>query len=262
MKKSIKMLAVLAAALLIWIQMSTTVLASETPGYTAGGRGSSTSAPETGEQAEEPEIEYFDELETQNRISTTLFIAGGACVFAGVCGFIGMIIWRRRHRDHSKADKKRILSEIRQAEQRVKEEQRAQAEQPLSVTGSVNLYDMQEDDFNVPQEGPIVPTTPVSMQPEMVRPRVQPVVPHPAAPVREEVQPEKPIVPQPAEKPIVPQKAVYSPVEKPIVPQKAETPVTPPVLQPAPQPAVQPAPAAEDEFDLEEILREVREGLI
>ncbi|MBO5670903.1 MAG: hypothetical protein J6S41_05075, partial [Clostridia bacterium] len=187
MKISRKTLAVLAAALLIWIQMQTVVFATEVPGYSAGGRDTASSAPAEG--AEEPEIEYFEGLKTRNHISTTLFIAGGACVFAGICGFVGMIIWRRRHRDHSAQDKKRILDEIRQEEKRVKEEQRVQAEQSLQVTGRINLYDTQENDFNVPQEAPIVPTTPVSMQPEMVRPRVQPVVPHPAAPVREAVQP-------------------------------------------------------------------------
>lgn len=235
-KKSRKLLAVLVAAVWIWIQMSTTaVLAAEPSANHTGGRDTAAVAPESDANAEEPEIEYFDELKTDNHFSTTLFIAGGIFILIGVGGFVGLLVWHRRsrHRDHSEEDKARILNKIQQAEQRVREQRRQETDAPLQVTAKLNLYDTQENDFAVPQDTPIVPTTPVSMQPKAVRPRVQPVA-------------AQPIV-KPEEKPAAPQAA--EPAEKPIVPQNIE--------QPAAKPAAAPA-----KYDLEDILREVQEGRI
>jgi len=166
-------------------------------------------------------IEYFDDLEVGNRLRDTVFVVGAGCVIAGAAGVLCMLLWRRAElrRDRVQEDREGILIEIEQAEMRNRQIENQPPKKAVemkpenSAVRAVVSY----------ADAPLVPSTPVSMQPnERVRPRVQsaqiPVQPMTVLPVQPSVQPE----------------------EKP-----AET-----------------KPTAQKKYDLEDILREIREGTL
>lgn len=175
---------------------------------------------------EEPENEYFGGPETDETLSSTLYIVGGVLVFAGAGGFVCMFVWRsaNRRRDQSEEVKEVILDEIKKSEEMGRMQQTRKPEpvagRDLPVSGN-SEYAVPELP-PMPKEIPIVPSTPVSMQPaEVVRPRVQPVP----------------------------------------VPVQASAAV--PKQEPKPEPKPEPQTAAEPQkpkYDLDEILREIREG--
>lgn len=240
MKKINRWVVCIAAILLTICLCSVPVLAAGS----AGGR--NPAAAEASAEPEEPEIEYFDAVQADNRIATTLYIVGGVFVFAGVGGFVCMFVWYRtnKRRDRSEEVKEVILDEIKQSEEMGRRQRIRKPEPAVQVTENPDLYDTQENDFTAPKEAPIIPSTPVSMQPNevVVRPRVQAV--QQPAPVR-------PADPAPAVKP-----AAVQPV-----PVRHEEPA--PVAKPAPvvsEPVRQETPAAKPKYDLDDILREIREG--
>ena len=262
MKKTVKFwIKVLMVTVLAVVLSSTAVLAAETGGETsavtggAGGRGSAVAVQDQGGETseavsdEDENIEFFDQLQTENRLADTVFIIGAILAFAGVGGFVCMFVWSRanKRRDRSEAIREDIFDEIEQAEIRNKKEKRRreqraerEAEEPLRAAD--DLFDTQENDYFVAapvKEQPIVPSTPVSMQPaETVRPRVQQPV--------QQVKPVQPVQPARPVQTAQPQPAV--PVVRPTEPKPAA----------APQP-VQPA-APKAKYDLDDILREIREG--
>lgn len=167
--------------------------------------------------------EYYDELEAGNRLRDTVFIVGAGCVVVGAAGIVCMLLWRRAElrRDRVQEDREGILNEIEQAEIRNRQienrpQKKAEETKPenSAVRAVVSL-----------SEEPIIPSTPVSMQPnERVRPRVQ------GDRLQTAVQPIQ----------VKPVKA-----ERPVEAEPEET-----------QPKIQ------KKYDLEDILREVREGTI
>ena len=159
-----------------------------------------------------------------------------------------MFLWKRanKRRDRTQETREGILDEIEQAElrgrkQRIQKARKAKQEADdaaLKPEADADLFNTQENDVftskpvELVKETPIVPSTPVSMQPgEKPRPRVQ------AEPVQQPVQPITVRPVQPAE----PKATVQA------------------------QPEAKPAePRAQDlrdkKYDLDDILREIREG--
>lgn len=249
MKMKIKCrIAAFAAAVLLMLVCAVPVFATEG----AGGRDEtlvSQSQAEGVPEETEIEIEFFDDLQVNSGLRDTLFVIGAILAFAGAAGFVCMFLWKRanKRRDRTQETREGILDEIEQAEQRGRKQriQKArkakQEDAALKPEADADLFDTQENDaftskpVELVQETPIVPSTPVSMQPgEKPRPRVQ------AEPVRQPVQP---ITVRPVQ-----------PVE-----QKA--------AEAAPQAQVEAKPAeprAQDlkdkKYDLDDILREIREG--
>lgn len=238
--KKNRWIAVLAVLLCVWLCCPAVAADEAEPDVTAS---------EAGEET------FFDELKAGNGVGTTLFVAGLACVAAGAVGILCLIVWQKAssRRDRAAEDREDIFDEIAQAEQRNRRKREAERQareyeeriaareadraprpterkyDPYSVTGEVLLV---PDRVDYTVERPIVPTTPVSMQPNAAqrpqRPAPKPTVqPKPAAPAK------------PAE-------------QKPVAPKPAEP-------KPAPAPAA-PKPAPARKFDLDDILREVREN--
>lgn len=227
--KKNRWIAVLAVLLCVWLCCPAVAADEAEPDVTAS---------EAGEET------FFDELKAGNGVGTTLFVAGLACVAAGAVGILCLIVWQKAssRRDRAAEDREDIFDEIAQAEQRNRRKREAERQaheyeeriaareadraprsterkyDPYSVTGEVPLVPDRAD-FTV--ERPIVPTTPVSMQPNAAQ-RPQRPAPKPT------VQP-KPVASKPAEP------------------------------KPAPAPAA-PKPAPARKFDLDDILREVREN--
>ena len=206
---------------------------------------------------------FFDGLEAGNGIGTVLFVTGLGCVAVGAVGILFLIVWQRasRRRDRAAEDREDIFDEIAQAEQRNRRKREAEArarayeariaarEAETAAPPAAKKYDPYGETGEIPLvpdraqytvERPIVPTTPVSMQPN-------------GAPRPQRPAPAKPVTPKPTPAPAKPvaQKPVLTPA-KPVTPKPAEP-------KPDPVPVVsKPAPARK--FDLEDILREVREN--
>lgn len=168
-------------------------------------------------------IEYYDDLQAGNRLRDMVFVVGAGCVIAGVAGVICMLLWRRAElrRDRMQEDREGILIEIEQAEirnRRVEEQPQNKAVEQKPENSAVRaVVSLREE--------PLVPSTPVSMQPnERIRPRVQADRTQPA------VQP-----------------MTVLPVQ-PSVPVRDK--------------ATEETPKAQKKYDLEDILREVREGTL
>lgn len=241
--------AVLAAVILLMVLCSPAVFAAGSG--TAGGReenlvSQSQAAGEGIPEENEIEIDFFDGLEANNGLRDTLFVVGAILAFAGAAGFLCMFLWRKanKRRDRSQETREGILDEIAQAEQRNRR-QRAQKQKVEPVpqsTDEADLFDTQESDFlqarpvEIAKETPIIPATPVSMQPdERIRPRVQ---------TGSLTQPVHPVT------------------VRPVQPREKAAEAAPRV-----QPETKPAePRAQDmrdkKYDLEDILREIREGKI
>lgn len=189
---------------------------------------------------------FFNELKADNGVGRTLFIAGAVCIVLGVGGIVSIILWQRasRNRDSGEADRAEVLDEIEQEERRNRrrrEEERLRREQ-MQVRREAESrvptsFDPDKDTGELPvsagytAERPIMPETPVSMQPQNVR-----------------------------------RAAVQASVNR--APRQSAAPAPKPVQQrPAnpPKPAAQTvqakpaAPKAPEKYDLEDILREVRE---
>lgn len=232
-----------------------------------------TADPESNTASDVPEEEtFFDKLEAGNGVGTTLFVSGLVLIAVGAVGFVCLFVWQRasKNRDRVEEDREDIFDEIQQAEMRnrrqrtaaqqareyeeriaAREEDRAprQTERdydPYAVTGETPLVPGRAD-YTVEQ--PIIPSTPVSLQPEAVQ-RAQP-----AARART------------AQTASRPRAAEAVSAARP-APKRQEQPVrnTQPASKPAAQPsgsaAAKPAvkPSASPKFDLDDILREVRES--
>lgn len=192
---------------------------------------------------------FFNELKADNGVGRTLFIAGAVCIVLGVGGVVSIILWQRasRNRDSGEADRAEVLDEIEQEERRNRrrrEEERMRREQMQARRETESRvptsFDPDKDTGELPvmpvaaeytAERPIMPETPVSMQPQNVR-----------------------------------RAAVQTSVNR--APRQSAAPAPKPVQQrPAnpPKPAAQTvqakpaAPKAPEKYDLEDILREVRE---
>lgn len=227
---------------------------------------------------------FFNELKADNGIGRTLFIAGAVCIVLGVGGIVCLIFWQRagKKRDQNEADRAEVLDEIEQEERRNRrrrEEERLRRERMQereeNVRPQSSTFDPNRDTGELPMvpaaaeytvERPIVPETPVSMQPQNVRRAA------PQPPVRRTVPAEKL---QKSNAAVAPRTAATArPMSKPqTVPQQRPANAQPakPTARPAqPRPTVQPVQAkpaakpaapqkAPEKYDLEDILREVRE---
>ena len=130
---------------------------------------------------------FFNELKADNGVGRTLFIAGAVCIVLGVGGVVSIILWQRasRNRDSGEADRAEVLDEIEQEERRNRrrrEEERMRREQmqarreteprvptsfdPDKDTGELQVMPVSAE---YTAERPIMPETPVSMQPQNVR---------------------------------------------------------------------------------------------
>ena len=203
---------------------------------------------------------FFNELKADNGVGRTLFIAGAVCIVLGVGGIVSIILWQRasRNRDSGEADRAEVLDEIEQEERRNRrrrEEERMRREQMQARREAEprvpTSFDPDKDTGELPVmpvaaeytvERPIVPETPVSMQPQNVRRATQ-------TPVNR--------APQQSAAPRTAKPAALAP--KPVQQRPVSTPK--PTAQPVQaKPAAKPAaPKAPEKYDLEDILREVRE---
>ena len=209
---------------------------------------------------------FFDQLEAGNGIGTTLFVSGFALAGVGVVGIIGLIIWQRasKRRDRVAEDREDIFDEIEQAE--IRNRRHREAEQgareymeniearehdrmprtparkydPAAVTGEIPIVPDRASTYTV--ERPIVPRTPASMQPNGAQRTAQPAAKRTAARPAASAQAAKPAA-QTQKKP-----AAAQPAARTAAPAK-----------PAAKPA-QAKAAAPHKFDLDDILREVRES--
>lgn len=160
------------------------------------------------------EIEFFDDLKAERRVRDTLFVIGAALVLFGVGGYICMLVWRCVHkrRDRTQETREGILHEIERAEQRNRQENELNEKNDAPKAPAAVMP------VQAVKEAPLVPSTPVSMQPAE-KPRMRPVtggVPQPVQPMT--VRPVQPAEPQEKEK--------------------------------------------KEKYDVDEILREIREGKI
>lgn len=179
----------------------------------------------------ETEIEFYDDLKGEKRVRDVLFVAGAALVLIGACGYLCMFIWRytNKRRDRTKETRDGILHEIARAERRNQQQQKEneQNQQEVSAKPQEIPHGTQENTTfaTMPvqdiRETPLVPSTPVALQPGE-KPRVR--VSAGAVP-----QPAQPITVRP----------MQSSAERELL-QKPE------------KPSVQ--------YDVDEILKEVREG--
>lgn len=175
----------------------------------------------------------------------------------GVGGIVSIILWQRasRNRDSGEADRAEVLDEIEQEERRNRrrrEEERMRREQMQARRETEprmpTSFDPDKDTGELPAmpvaaeytaERPIMPETPVSMQPQNVR--------------RAAVQTSVNRAPRQSAAPRAAKPA--APAPKPV----QQRPANPP--KPAAQTvqAKSAAPKAPEKYDLEDILREVRE---
>lgn len=193
---------------------------------------------------------FFNELKADNGVGRTLFIAGAVCIVLGVGGVVSIILWQRasRNRDSGEADRAEVLDEIEQEERRNRrrrEEERMRHETEPRVPTS---FDPDKDTGELPvmpvsaeytAERPIMPETPVSMQPQSVR--------------RAAVQTSVNRAPRQSAAPRAAKPA--APAPKPVQ-QRPANPPKPAAQTVQAKPA---APKASEKYDLEDILREVRE---
>ena len=182
------------------------------------------------------------------------------CVFSavlGVGGIVSIILWQRasRNRDSGEADRAEVLDEIEQEERRNRrrrEEERMRREQMQARREAEprmpTSFDPDKDTGELPAmpvaaeytvERPIMPETPVSMQPQNVR--------------RAAVQTSVNRAPRQSAAPRAAKPA--APAPKPVQ-QRPANPPKPAVQTVQAKPA---APKAPEKYDLEDILREVRE---
>lgn len=235
--------------------------ADSTESSEAGESGDTSSAESSGTE------KFFNELKADNGIGRTLFIAGAICVVLGVGGIVCLVLWQRagKKRDRNETDRAEVLDEIEQEERRnrrKREEERLRRERMQEREENARpqspAFDPNRDTGELPMiptaaeytaERPIVPETPVSMQPQNVRRAA------PQPPVRRTVPAEKlqksnasaaprtaaSVKPAPKPQPV--------PQQRPVNAQSAK----PTQAKPA---ASQKAP---EKYDLEDILREVRE---
>lgn len=197
---------------------------------------------------------FFNELKADNGVGRTLFIAGAVCIVLGVGGIVSIILWQRasRNRDSGEADRAEVLDEIEQEERRNRrrrEEERLRREQ-MQVRREAESrvptsFDPDKDTGELPvsagytAERPIMPETPVSMQPQNVR--------------RAAVQASVNRAPRQSAAPRAAKPA--APAPKPVQ-QRPANPPKPAAQTVQAKPA---APKAPEKYDLEDILREVRE---
>ena len=193
---------------------------------------------------------FFNELKADNGVGRTLFIAGAVCIVLGIGGIVSIILWQRasRNRDSGEADRAEVLDEIEQEERRNRrrrEEERMRRETESRMPTS---FDPDKDTGELPvmpvsaeytAERPIMPETPVSMQPQNVR--------------RAAVQTSVNRAPRQSAAPRAAKPA--APAPKPVQ-QRPANPPKPAAQTVQAKPA---APKASEKYDLEDILREVRE---
>lgn len=251
----------LAALLLCTLLCAAPVFADE-----ADGGESSTSSTDAAQGDTLAADSFFDQLEAGNGIGTTLFVSGFALAGVGVVGIISLIIWQRasKRRDRVAEDREDIFDEIEQAE--IRNRRHREAEQgareymeniearehdrmprttarkydPAAVTGEIPIVPDRASTYTV--ERPIVPRTPASMQPNGAQRTAQPAAKRTAARPAASAQAAKPAA-QTQKKP-----AAAQPAARTAAPAK-----------PAAKPA-QAKAAAPHKFDLDDILREVRES--
>ena len=193
---------------------------------------------------------FFNELKADNGVGRTLFVLG-------VGGIVSIILWQRasRNRDSGEADRAEVLDEIEQEERRNRrrrEEERMRREQMQARRETESRvptsFDPDKDTGELPvmpvaaeytAERPIMPETPVSMQPQNVR--------------RAAVQTSVNRAPRQSAAPRAAKPA--APAPKPVQ-QRPANPPKPAAQTVQAKPA---APKAPEKYDLEDILREVRE---
>ena len=201
---------------------------------------------------------FFNELKADNGVGRTLFIAGAVCIVLGVGGIVSIILWQRasRNRDSGEADRAEVLDEIEQEERRNRrrrEEERMRREQMQARREAEprvpTSFDPDKDTGELPvmpvsaeytAERPIMPETPVSMQPQNAR--------------RAAVQTSVNRAPRQSAAPRAAKPA--APAPKPVQQRPANNPPKPAAQTVQAKPA---APKAPEKYDLEDILREVRE---
>ena len=189
---------------------------------------------------------FFNELKADNGVGRTLFIAGAVCIVLGVGGIVSIILWQRasRNRDSGEADRAEVLDEIEQEERRNRrrrEEERMRREQMQARRETESRVPTSFDPVaaEYTAERPIMPETPVSMQPQNVR--------------RAAVQTSVNRAPRQSAAPRAAKPA--APAPKPVQ-QRPANPPKPAAQTVQAKPA---APKAPEKYDLEDILREVRE---
>ena len=169
------------------------------------------------------ETEYYDDLEAGNRLRDTVFIVGAGCVTVGVAGMVCMLLWRRAELRRDRVQEDR--------EGILNEIEQAEIRnRQLENRPQRKAEEMKPENSAVRavvsfSDDPIIPSTPVSMQPnERVRPRVQ------GDRVQSVVQPVT----------VMPMQTTIRTEEKTV--EVKETP--------------------QKKYDLEDILREIREGTL
>ena len=246
----------LAALLLCVLLCSVPVLADE-----AGGENSAASADTASEDTFAADS-FFNQLEAGNGIGSTLFTAGAVLVGTGVVGIVCLIVWQcvSKRRDRVAEDREDIFDEIEQAEQRNRRRRAAEQEareyeeriearehdhvpqqparryDPAAVTGEIPIVPDRALAYTV--ERPIVPRTPTALQPEQAasRPASTPAA-RPAAQA----------------KPAARSQTASAPAARPAAQAK-------PAVRPQTASAPAAKPASPHKFDLDDILREVRES--
>lgn len=194
----------------------------------------------TGEDSSGAES-FFNELKADNGVGRTLFIAGAVCIVLGVGGIVSIILWQRasRNRDSGEADRAEVLDEIEQEERRNRrrrEEERMRREQMQARRETESRV---PTSFDPDKDTGELPVMPVSMQPQNVR--------------RATVQTSVNRAPRQSAAPRAAKPA--APAPKPVQ-QRPANPPKPAAQTVQAKPA---APKAPEKYDLEDILREVRE---
>ena len=186
---------------------------------------------------------FFNELKADNGVGRTLFIAGAVCIVLGVGGVVSIILWQRasRNRDSGEADRAEVLDEIEQEERRNRrrrEEERMRREQMQARRETEPRVPTSFDPDKDTGELQVMPVS-VSMQPQNVR--------------RAAVQTSVNRAPRQSAAPRAAKPA--APAPKPVQ-QRPANPPKPTAQTVQAKPA---APKAPEKYDLEDILREVRE---
>ena len=169
------------------------------------------------------EIEYYDDLEAGNRLRDTVFIVGAGCVIVGAAGVVCMLLWRRAELRRDRVQEDR--EGILNEIEQAEIRNRQFENRPQKKAEEVKTENSAIRAAVSFSDDPIIPSTPVSMQPnERVRPRVQ------GDRVQSSTQPIT------------------------VMPARASV--------PGEEKTAEPQPKTEKKYDLDEILKEIREGTL
>lgn len=196
---------------------------------------------------------------TQNEIGSTIMFAGIGFIAAGGIGLLCLIVWQvvSRRRDSAEEEREGVFEEIQQAEA-LSRRRRSAEEQAHAYDRRVAEYEEKIDEYTPRRTAPKTPAAPPKRyDPYSITGEI------PLVPTRAAHTAERPIVPSTPSslQPNAPRHAAPAvSAAKPAAPAARPT---APAVKPA-APAAKPVPAAKPaaahKFDLDDILREVRES--